>query len=91
MTNPASFSTRACAVIQRSAFRFFGFLRLPDGRFGQRIEGAVESLWALVCFEFARLVDELLALRSRVGLFDFGFRHGLSLADLAACHEVRHG
>jgi hypothetical protein len=39
----------------------------------------------------ARGVDELLTLGSGVGLFGLGFRHGLSLADLAACREVRHG
>ena len=44
----------------------------------------------VVRFKLPRLVDELLALRALVDLrFDFG--HGLSLADLLACREVRHG
>lgn len=91
MTNPASFSTRACTNVKRSALRFFGFLRLCDGSFGQRFERAIKSLRAVVCFEFARLVDELLALSSRVGIFSVSFDHRVSLADLLACCEVRHG
>lgn len=75
LTNPASFSTRPCAVTQRSALRFCGFFGLRDGRFGQRFERAVESLRAFVGFKFTRFFDELLALGSLVGLFSLLTRH----------------
>ena len=76
----------------------FGFwlLGLCHWRGRYRSQRPIERLLGVVRFEFTRLVDELLALRSGVCHFGFGLGHiasseSVSLGDLLAHREVRHG
>lgn len=72
---------------------FSGLLRpffiLCDGCRRHLFKDLAERVFVAIRAVFSRGVDELLALGARVGLFRFGFCHGLSLPDLA-CREVRH-
>lgn len=75
-------------IWQFSALFGGGFLH---GRGCDRLEVFLKGV--VVRLKLARLIDELLALRSLVdlGLCGLGFCHRSSLADLLACREVRHG
>ncbi len=80
-----------CPKSQRPRGLLFGFL--GSGIFGWRRDlahGASKRFLVTIGAMLARGVDELLALGSGVGLFSFGFGHGVNLRDLLACREVRH-
>lgn len=67
-----------------------GLLGLLRGRGSNLAHGRSEGGFVTIRAVLARGVQELLALASGVGGL-FGFCHALSLADLSAPSEVRHG